>query len=185
MYLIWPYLFGGILSVSCITFGTVPYLNMIKQCWDDDRPFILFMSFLFTIILAAGLIFTSAIGFGLADLIGSYQPQQWQLIGKDTLVNMRSTDGESGRGGLLYMEINQSSTYFYYRKMDDGGIQQAQFTPDANTEIFEENRIDGELDEYSLRFVNSKMNLIATPGTCRRYEFHTPMNSVQKVFILK
>lgn len=125
----------------------------------------------------------------LSSVIGSHLDEVWILRGKLPMVSMRSGDGLNGgaTGGLFVMSawVNSSQVYSYYTLHKDGSFHPNQWTTDADTAVYEEDRTDGELVIYDPVFKHPWMSWLGDNRTATRGEFHIPKGSIRKEFSLK
>lgn len=181
---IWPWIF----PLLVISLGL--YLAFRNLHWrDDDRIefwFPLVLGGLATVFIAG---ISCAIGYGLADTIGSHSEQIWHSCWSGNMVSLRNSDGVSGHisGGLFMLVggIESRQVYHYYTLKSDGSFQPQHWTPDSDTSVFEEDRKDGQVVQFDEQFKRGWVNWVATPGDRLRMDFHIPKGTLRKNFSLE
>lgn len=138
-------------------------------------------------VLACGI--CAALGCGLSDLIGEHMKQRWHSCWSGEMVSMRNSDQVSGSltGGIFMISgsIGGDQTYFYYTLNKDGSYAPHKWRPDSDTSIYEEDRKDGEVQQFDMEFVSPLAYWIATPSDRLAMDFHVPKGSIKQEFSLK
>lgn len=137
-----------------------------------------------TFITAFVCVVACGLGCWLSNFVGRHCDQVWIKGWTAKMINMRSADGIEGRiaGGIFltvgYVQSNQ--TYYYYTEVSPSAFQAHHWTPDSNTTIFEEDRQDGQVQQWSAALKHSSANWFAFAGDEVRVDFHIPKGSIAR-----
>jgi hypothetical protein len=127
--------------------------------------------------------------YGVSAWIGGDADTVWQKGWGAKMVSMRSADGEHGSivGGIFMISgyLDQSQTYFYYTLNSDSSLQPGKWRPDGDTSIFQEQRDDGYVQQYTLAFARPWVSWFGTPDGRVKMEFHIPAGSLKQQFKLQ
>jgi len=188
--MIWPFLFGSwpsIIALYCI-YRMWPWWS--SQSWGERQAEIWLPVFLGVLITGLSTLGTAALGCWLADCIGSRCSQIWKICWRAKLATLRSSDGTEGkiRGGIFlvsgYMQSRQ--VYYYYTTAGDSSYKPHKWFPDEWTTIYEEDRQDGEVQQFDCHFKRGDwLFWFATPADDYRMDFHIPRGSIQQQFKLE
>lgn len=141
------------------------------------------MGFMLMLIFA---MITAGISLGGAALTGlafATHPVEKKRV---ELVAIRDKDGIAGTFFLGSGRIDSDQYYFFYRKLQDGGVQADKVASSKGVRVYEEQRTDAALVSYQWEFNQSWAWLFALPVRDGEYSFsfHVPTGTIRRGFTM-
>lgn len=170
--MIWPWFFAVLF-----------FILAFKSVWEDCNDFLLFLlaAIVHIVVTCAGF----GVGVILALTIGLGFTKEWTGPETRTLVSLRDGSGANGNFFLGTGTINTTQYYFFYTEAGNG-YQPGKVTVGNNVTIFEMPGLHtGEIQTYTLRFVNPSREWFGLNLRSKKYEITIPEGSLKKNFVLE
>jgi len=160
--------------------GVITFIVCLIKMWDDYEDilnifYVLFSSVITILVIGVVLVISCAWSGFFTKLP--------ELRSQKILIALRDKDGVQGQFFLGTGQIKNEPYYFYYVALPDGGYSPEKMNFDDVT-IYEENRKDAVLLEYSCAFKNKWAYLVSMPTSdaCNKTEFHVPTGTIRRGF---
>lgn len=184
-------MFWFILFFSLIFVADVSIIVRTWGWWrtESDWLDIAFLIFISVVLTVAAVILSGLLAVGIATWIGSMSDQVWEKGWHGKLASLRNSDGIQGSfaGGMFLMAGGVGSTemYYYYEDKGDGKYKPHKWSVDQYTTVYEEDRKDGEVQQFETSFKHQWVSAFAFPPNDYRMDFHIPKGSLVQQYSLK
>lgn len=170
-----------------LAFIAIFFVMAFKDIMVDDplgRSFLdICMSLLLVFLLTIGAAIFCA---GGAALVGLAFDTHAAETGTYKLIALRDKDGIEGHFFLGTGEVKGDTYYFYYTQLADGGFRPGKVYAGRGVRVYEEERKDATLTEYTWVLNNSWAWLVAIPVNEGGYaaDFHVPKGTIRRGYTM-
>jgi len=155
--------------------------------WRPDGTFSFWENFLFGtfgVVAGSGIaaLVLGGAAYASAYALGRRAPCEWKPGWHGTLASLRNSDGVQGslHGGIFLMSghIGSTEVFYYYTTDGPDHYKPDKWYVDGDTTVIEEDRTDGDVQQFVTVFAQPWRAWIAIPNGRVRMDFRIPRGSL-------